>query len=89
MPDQVMLDRKLARSLFWLVHRDGGEQRYFIAEAGAPIFARLRAAIAGLPAETFHEIHALDAATARKVPRRMIGRVLTQAEAEELLERLG
>ena len=48
-----------------------------------------RAAIAGLPAETFREIHALDAKLARKAPKRMIGRVLSQREAEELLDRLG
>jgi hypothetical protein len=38
---------------------------------------------------TFVEAHELDAPTARKVSRKMIGRVLTAREAATLLDRLG
>jgi hypothetical protein len=34
------------------------------------------------------EAHALDAPTAKKVPRRMIGRALTMDEAAKLFDRL-
>ena len=37
---------------------------------------------------TFVEAHALDAATARKVPRKMIGRSLSADEAAALLDRI-
>jgi hypothetical protein len=33
--------------LFWLVHEIDGKRRIFIQEAGALIFARIRAGIAG------------------------------------------
>ena len=44
------------------------------------IFARIKAAIAGFDEGTFVEAHALDAKTARKVPKKMIGRVLSPRE---------
>ena len=37
---------------------------------------------------TFVEAHALDAKTAKKIPKRMIGRALTPNEAKALLDRL-
>ena len=43
------------------------------------IFARLRASIDGFGG-TFVEAHPLDAKTAKKIPKRMIGRVLTARE---------
>ena len=73
--------------LFWLVHEIGGERRVFIQEAGSLIFARLHAAIAGFTG-TFVETHRLDAAMAKKVPKKLIGRTLSAHEAAALLGRL-
>lgn len=75
--------------LFWLAKVVDGKPRYFIQEASWPIYAMLRAAIAGSgfngPPDDLIE---LDARRARKVPKAMIGRVLDHREAEALLKRL-
>ena len=74
-------------ALFWIVHDFGGERRVRIQSADAMIFARLRAAIGGFKG-TFVEAHPLDAKTAKRIPKRMIGRALTLDEAAALLDRL-
>jgi hypothetical protein len=74
--------------LFWLVHEIDGERRVRIEDAGAMIFARLNAMIDGFGG-TFVEAHQLDAATAKKIPKRMIGRALSADEAAALLDRIG
>ena len=58
-----------------------------IQEGGALIFKRLNAMIDGFGSE-FVEAHVLDAKTAKKIPKRMIGRALTMSEASALLDRL-
>ena len=63
-------------ALFWIVHEIDGERRVFIQEGSALIFARLDAAIAGFDDGVFVEAHMLDAKTAKKVPKKMIGRVV-------------
>jgi hypothetical protein len=73
--------------LFWIVHEIDGKRRIFIQEAGALITARIKASIAGFDGE-FVEAHALDAKTARKVPKKMIGRALSPREVSALLKRL-
>jgi len=75
-------------ALFWIAKTIDGERRYFIQEADWPIFAMLRAAIAGFRGQHEETIE-LDAKTARKVPKKMIGRMLSQKEAEALLARFG
>ena len=50
------------------------------------IFARIKAAIAGFDAGVFVEAHALDAKTARKVPKHR--RVLSPGEVSALLDRM-
>ena len=55
--------------LFWLVHEIDGKRRVFVQEAGALIFARLHASIAGFKGE-FVETHTLDAKRAKRVPNR-------------------
>ena len=75
-------------ALFWIVHEIDGERRIFIQEAHALIFARLKAAIAGFDDGVFVEAHMLDAKTARKVPKKMIGRVLSPREVSALLDRM-
>lgn len=52
------------------------------------IFAKVKAAIDGFTG-TFVEAHELDARSARKIPRTMIGRTLTARQATALLKRLG
>lgn len=74
--------------LFWLASDQGGERRFFIQEATWPIFAFIRSSIAGFPGP-IAEHYALDAKTARKVPKGMIGHVLSGKEARALLERIG
>lgn len=55
-------------ALFWIVQEIEGERRVFIQEAGSLIFARLRAAIAGLGGK-FVEAHVLDDKRAQRVPK--------------------
>ena len=74
--------------LFWLVHEIDGERCIFIQEAGALIIARLKAAIAGFDDGVFVEAHMLDAKTARKVPKKMVGRALSPREVSALLNRM-
>jgi hypothetical protein len=81
-------DRPALMPLFWLVHDIDGERRVMIRDDGPLIYARLRAAIDGFGG-TFIEAHVLDAKTAKKIPKRMIGRALTASEAAALLDRLG
>ena len=74
-------------ALFWIVHRVKGKPRVFIADASALIYARFAASFAGFEGE-FVEAHALDDRTARKAPKKMIGRALTDREVRALLKRL-
>ena len=73
--------------MFWIVHRVDDAPTVFLQNADAAVFARLKAAITGFPG-TFVEIHALDQKTEKKVPKTMVGRVLSQTEAAMLLNRL-
>ena len=75
--------------LFWIVHRVNGEPRVYITEENSPMYARLEGAKAGIlnPAD-FVEMHALDDATARKIPKTMRGRLLTQEEVRSWLDRM-
>ena len=75
-------------ALFWIVHEIDGKRCVFIQEVGALILARLKASIAGFDDGVFVEAHALDAKTAGKVPKKMIGRVLSPREVSALLDRL-
>jgi hypothetical protein len=74
--------------LFWIVHDVDGERRVMIREDTNVFFAQVKAAIDGFGG-TFVESHQLDAATAKKIPKRMIGRALTAAEAAALLDKIG
>lgn len=52
------------------------------------ISARMRAAIAGVTGD-FQEGYELDAKTAKKVPKGLIGKSLSRKEAAALLKKLG
>jgi hypothetical protein len=74
--------------LFWLVFKNGKDLSVIIQPAGAIVAARLRALLAGIEGE-FQEGYELDAKTAKKVPKGMIGRVLSRKEGTALLKKLG
>jgi hypothetical protein len=75
-------------TLFWLVFHEGKNKSVIIQPAGSIIAARMRALLAGIKGE-FQEGHELDPKTAKKVPKGMIGRVLSRTEATALLKNLG
>lgn len=62
--------------------------RAVIREDTSLVFAKVKAAIDGFGG-TFVEAHQLDVKTAKKIPKKMIGRMLTSREAAELLVRIG
>ena len=83
------IDRLAVMALFWIVHEvDGEERRVVYPRGSALILARLNAMMLDRFGGTFVEAHELDKPTAAKVPRKMIGRVLTADEATALLLRL-
>ncbi len=75
-------------ALFWVAKIENGETTYFLQEASTQLYASLRASIAGQKGKPVESIE-LEDKTARKVPKKMIGRVLLQSEAEALLARFG
>ncbi len=77
--------------LCWLVYGQGNTITVQIIEAYSLIEARLRADMATPGIGTHYvEGHELDEATAARVPKSMIGRMLTTAaEAARLLQRIG
>ena len=73
--------------LFWLVFKNPNDLSVIIQPAGYLIMARMRALLAGVEGK-FQEGYELDTKTAKKVPRGMIGRVLSRKEATALLKKL-
>ena len=74
-------------ALFWIVHDVDGARVVRIEESHALIFARFKAVIDGFGGK-YVEGHEFDAKLAEKIPRKMIGRVLTADEATALLLKL-
>jgi hypothetical protein len=74
-------------SLWWLVFSDAKAISVIIQPADHIIEARMRAMLADVPGK-FQEGHELDAKTAKKVPKGMIGRVLSRKDATALLRKL-
>lgn len=74
--------------LYWIVHTLKENSEIFIQDANGGDIARLKASIAGFEGP-YSEMHELDAKIAAKVPKKMIGRVLSQKEAEALLKKIG
>jgi hypothetical protein len=73
--------------LYWLCYRHNNQAK-FVIELGASLsHARMQAALAGLD-EAFTEGHELDGKIEKQVPKSMIGRRLSQAEAKRLLGKL-
>lgn len=73
--------------LFWVVNKHDGELRIFLQQSSHVVHARIKANISGHEGE-FVEAHELDPKTAKNVPKKMIGRVLSQVEAVGLLKKI-
>ena len=74
--------------LFWLCYRHNNQVKVVIELGASILHARMRAALAGLDEGTFTEGHELDGKTEKQVPKAMIGKRLTQSEANGLLAKL-
>lgn len=74
-------------ALFWLVFKQGNDVSVIIQPATHIIPARIRAKLAGIEGN-FQEGHELDDTTAKKVPKAMIGRILSRKQATALLKKL-
>ena len=74
-----------ACSVFWLCYQNPEGVCVVLQRASSLVNARMKAAIAGLDAGEFKEGHALDAKMARRIPKEMIGRALSAAQAKRLL----
>ena len=75
--------------LYWLCYRHNNQISVVIEPGASAIDARLRAALAGLDEGEFTEGHELDRKTERQIPKAMMGRRLSQAEAKRLLAKFG
>ncbi len=75
--------------LYWMVYKQRNLRTVLILEGSFQGEARLRADLE-TPGLDDHlvEGHELDEATAARVPKSMIGRMLTTAEAAKFLERI-
>jgi hypothetical protein len=76
--------------MFWLSYRVKGETAVVIRPEQTAIAAKLVALVSDetLRERDFKEALELDAATAQRIPKNMIGRRLTQAEARRLLRQI-
>jgi hypothetical protein len=74
-------------SIFWLVFKQGDKVAVILQPGANIIAARMRAMLAGIVGE-FQEGHELDARTAKKVSKAMVGKVLSRKEAAALLKKL-
>ena len=74
--------------LFMLIHKIDGKDSVLIVEANTKLYASLAAGMAGFGG-TPVSAHDFEPAQARKISKKMIGRVLTQGEMEALLKGLG
>jgi hypothetical protein len=77
----------VAVPLYWIVHEMEGKPCVFVQEASSLIYARMEAQKAGCNGK-FLEAHELDRATAKKLPRDVIGRTLSRAKARAVLQGL-
>ena len=75
--------------MYWLVFRSDDKLSVVIQPAGSLVYARLTAAIAGSAAGEFVEGHELDGTITKKIPKKVIGQLLSQPEAIKLLKRIG
>jgi hypothetical protein len=74
--------------LYWLCYQHNNQVSIVIEPAPSLIHARLRATLDGLDQGEFTKGHDLDRKIEKQIPKVMIGRRLTQAEAKRLLSKL-
>jgi hypothetical protein len=72
--------------LYWMTYESPEGPVVFIQPGYELGMARLSASLAGAP-EEFKEALRLDAKTSKKVPKKMIGRLLTAKEGRALLKK--
>jgi hypothetical protein len=77
---------KTNQSFWWLVFK-AHERTVIIQPSGDIVTARMQAMLANVPG-VFQEGYKLDDKMAQKVPKKMIGRVLSRKEAAALLPKL-
>lgn len=77
--------------MYWLSYRLKGETAVVIRPEQTAIAARLASLVVdpALQARGFKEALELDAKTQKRIPKNMIGRRLSEAQARALLRRLG
>lgn len=75
-------------SLFWLSYQGKDGVRVVIQPATSLVTARMKTALAEVGNGLFQDGHELDAKTAARVPKNMIGRCLSSEEALQLLNRI-
>jgi hypothetical protein len=75
-------------SVFWLSYRVNNRRCVVIQPAISLVGARMKSALSVVDDHGFRDGHELDEKTAKRIPKEMIGRCLTMAEAIGLLERL-
>jgi hypothetical protein len=73
--------------LFWIIQEVDGKRCVLVQEGSTLNFARLDAVIAGVGGH-FVGGHMLDDKRAKKIPKNMIGRLLTDREVSALLNRM-
>jgi hypothetical protein len=78
----------MPKPLFWIVHEAAGKRTVYVEEAYSGSAAMLKAAGNWQEGKVV-EIHQLTDDIAKRVPKKMIGRALSQDEAQALLERIG
>jgi hypothetical protein len=76
----------LSSGLFWLVFK-AKDITVIIQPAGDIVSARMRAMLAGIEGE-FKEGYELDGKMTKKVPKKIIGTLLDQKQANALLRKL-
>jgi hypothetical protein len=72
--------------LFWMAYATPKGTVVFIQPSYELGMARMGAALAGAP-DDFREGYQLDSKTTKKVPKAMIGRILTANEGQALLKK--
>jgi hypothetical protein len=74
--------------LWWLAFNTPKGTAVWIQEAHEVSMARLKASMAGAP-DDFKEYLELDTKTAKRVPKNLIGKTLSNDQANALLKQLG
>ena len=75
--------------VIWIVRELDGKSVVWIQDATDTGTALIEAALAGMEGGTVTDVIALDKARAGRVPKRMVGRALTDWEVAELLKQMG